>query len=223
MSTVAVVGVFYRRPEFVPRIAAALRAQTRPPDQVWLMCEEDADRDALAAEKWPGLRWISLVTFPRDENGRPLLVPPSVLINAALDDPEFDADYVTYLADDSLPGERKLELMAKRLDEGADVVYCSQDRGSVPDNEAWLAAGPGGGYIHRADHPEDAPWCKVDMTQVMHRTNDLRWPTDMRHIKIGDAEFWNLLRDRYGAFQPVDEVLDWHRQLPSGITATWPA
>jgi hypothetical protein len=71
VSTVAVIGVFYRRPEFIPRIAAALRAQTRSPDQVWLMCEEVEDRNALAAELWPGLRWISRVTFPRDEHGRP--------------------------------------------------------------------------------------------------------------------------------------------------------
>ena len=219
MSTVALVCTFYHRPEFYPAIAEAIRDQTRPPDELWLMCEDGADADALAACLWPAGASIVVVSVPRHDNGEPMVVPPSLLINKALD--LSKADYFVYLADDSLPYPEKIERLAARLDAGALVAYCAQDRGQVGTKDEWLSAIGSVGSISPANGPQMSPYCQVDMTQVMHRRSDDRWPLEMEHRKIGDAVFWNRLLDRYGGFENVPEVLDWHRQLPTGITARW--
>lgn len=212
MGSLAAIGVFYKRPEFIPVIAAALRAQTRPADELVLTCETRADLEALVAESWPGR--VTYLMVPMPDNS----VPPSVCINAGLD--ATRADYITYFADDSLPAPRKFELMMAALETGANAAYCSQDRAAVGSRDEWLAHG-GNGYVHLADHEEPDPYMRVDMSQVMHRRTTLRWPLDPGVRKIGDAVFFRDLVAEQGPLQPVPEVLDWHRQLPDGITAKW--
>ena len=215
---VALICTFYHRPELYPAIAEAIRAQTRQPDELWLMCEDREDYDALIACDWGVRPAIVIVPVPR-ENGEPTVVPPSLLINKALD--LSKADYFLYLADDSLPTPHKIEMMAARLDDGASVVYCAQSRGQVRDATEWLETRGSVGQIATAPGPHSSPYCQVDMTQVMHVRSEDRWPLDMSVRKIGDAVFWNLLLERFGAFENVPDVLDWHRQLPTGITARW--
>lgn len=218
--------MFYRRPWAVPHIAAAIRAQTRQPDELWLTCETAEDYKALAAENWGSAEvHIVHVVVPRDADGRPTLTPPSVCINAALD--LTTADYLVYLADDSLPLPEKVEKMAKALDERPDwnMVYCAQYLTNADTPEGWLVAADhatnGGWPVRSAEYAEGQPHCRIDMTQVMHRRSEDRWPTPIEIMRIGDAEFWNKLRDRWQLFMPVPDVLDWHCQLPTGITASW--
>jgi hypothetical protein len=215
MSTLAVVATFFRRPLLVPRIAEALRTQTRPADEVWLMYEDPDDCLPLAMAWDEGHALAGgLLRYLPDEG----TLPVSVGINMALD--RSDADYVTYLTDDSLPLPEKFEQMAGALDANPDwfAVYCSQDYGHASGHEDWLAGGQRSG-IRTADNPEPRPFCRVDHTQVMHRRTDVRWPLSPGAIRYSDGVFFRDLADKHGPFMPVPGVLDWTRQMPDGISS----
>lgn len=219
LSRVAVIGTFHRRPERIPAIVEALGAQTRIPDDVWLMCdrEDEAVYDALldfadVATGWvPPHRRDPAFDFWPEPLVVPLTPPAGVIpyswrINVALEQ-QGPGDYILYLTDDSLPHPRKIELMAAALDDHPDwgQVYCGQDRN---------------GSIHNPGTVIQDPWCVLDHTQVMHRYTEDRWPLELDKIKLGDAHFWMALRARQGPFYPVPEVLDAIRQTPDGISAS---
>lgn len=176
----------------IDKITAALLAQTRTVDQVWLVTED------------MGLG-IDLPT-PRGEDGRYAVVPYAYKTNYALD--RCDADYVFYVTDDSLPDPRKVEVMAGALDEHPDwgAVYCGQVRN---------------GHTYDARETMHDAYCRVDHTQVMHRLTDDRWSLDMRDMRLGDAVFWRKLHASLGPFYPVPEILDYVEQTQEGISATW--
>lgn len=206
MSRLAVIGTFYRRPHLYPGIAAAIRAQTRAPDEMWCVYEDPADFAALSAQDWgPAELWFLPVKVPRDADGRPTVVPPSLCINAALD--LTGADLITYLTDDSIPLPGKYAAMVRALkDHGA--VYCSQDYSDS-------------GAVRWATEPEPSPFCRVDHTQVAHRRSIDRWPTDLGTVRFSDGVFFRDLVERFGPLAPIPEVLDRIRQLPDGISARW--
>lgn len=208
MGSLAVVGTFWRRPWAVPRIAAAIRAQVRQPDELWLMYEDPADERALRDEDW-GRAVTRIVPYlpPHGET------PFAHGINVALD--RTEASHIAYLTDDSLPDPMKYELLLEAADGGA--AYCSQDYGEATDPDHWLAGGEHRGARH-ADRPIDAPFCVVDHTQVLHPASPDRWPTGWGDRKVADGRFFSLLVERFGPLRPVPFVLDWTRQLPDGIT-----
>jgi len=214
----AAIGTFYRRPWAVPRIAQFVREQTRPPDELILTYEDADDGKALRAAKWGVSRTTILSVgrlVPRDEHGRFTEIAPCIAINAALD--LTDADYITYLTDDSLPLPDKYRQMHGALREHG-AVYCSQDYGSVGSPEEWLAGGGSSG-LRRADHVESDPFCRVDHTQVAHRSSPDRWPTSMQFLRFSDGEFFKALVVRFGGLYPIPDILDWTRMLPDGISA----
>lgn len=212
MSTLAVIGTFYRRPWAVPRIADAISASTRCIDEMWLMYEDPDDGAGLLRDWGEEARPIPVQIRPDSQN------PLGVAINTALD--LTHATYITYLTDDSLPRPDKYRLMARALDENPDwgAVYCSQDYGTVASPEEWLAAIGTTGSIRRAAEPEPSPFCRVDHTQVMHRRTAARWPLSYDDRKLSDAHFFRDLVDDLGPLMPVPEVLDWTRQLPDGLS-----
>lgn len=209
---VAMLATFYRRPELVAPVAAAVRAQTRSPDELWLLCETEADEALLAAEQWPIAPRLIRLDCPRDASGRPIANPLAVELNYALD--RTSADYILYVPDDSLPNPRKIEHMAAALDAHPEwgAVYCgivqTLPAGSEP-------------RICRADTIVEDAYLVLDMVQVMHRRTDDRWPRDMSLIRICDAHFWRRLHTRLGAFYPVDELLDAHGARSDGISALY--
>lgn len=210
MSSLAVIGTFYRRPWAVPRIVEALQAQVRSPRRVWWIWEDPSD----ALTQSPGLRSVvSLQSLPPSDVN-PLAHPINIVLDIE------DADYVTYLADDSLPHPRKYEVMAQALDENPDwgAVYCAQEHGRVGSPEEWLAAKWGSGSIREARAPEYNPFARVDHTQVMHRRCEARWPLSRGDAALSDAHFFRDLVDELGPLMPIPEVLDWTRQLPDGLS-----
>lgn len=217
MAKLAVLAAFYRRPWAVPAIAKALREQTRPPDETWLLWEDPEDCRALASEEWPGRVFLRHTPTPRDEDGFPTLAPPSIAYNAALD--ETDADFIVYLADDSLPLPDKFARMTARLEAGAGAVFCAQDYGYVQTPEDWLAAIGTSGSVRAANEPQASPYCKVDLSQVMHRRTSARWPTAMNTIRATDGYFFEDLVREFGPLDPIPDVLDWTRLLPDGVSA----
>lgn len=211
----AVIGTFFRRPTLIPRIAQALREQTRQADELWLMYERQDDGEALHEQEW-GSASPNMVYAPVP----PAFVPPSLQINFALR--RTTADYITYLTDDSLPYPEKYERMTAALNANPEwgAVYCSQAYGRVNSTEAWLANALGAcPSVRYAERPLTAPDCVVDHSQVMHRRSDDRWPTDMGALTHSDGLFFAALVERFGAMQPIPEVLDWTCQLPDGISA----
>ena len=215
--TLAVIGTFFRRPWSIPRIAQAIREQTRPPDELLLTYEDEADRLALSAQDWGVAAHLLDVRalIPRDDQGRFTEIAPCIAINAALDN--VCADYVAYLTDDSIPGNDKYRQMADALVEHG-AVYCSQDYGNASGPEEWLQE-PRSGGIRRADHIEMDPCYRVDHTQVAHRLTEDRWPTEMRFLRFSDGEFFSIIARRFGGLHPLPDVLDWTRMLPDGISA----
>jgi len=220
VSRLAVIATLYgqRSIDNSDRIAAALREQTRIPDELWLMYEGDAGWEAAAniadyivgyckpgaafPEGWH-YPYILEIATPRDESGHYTEIPYSLKSNYALDHTE--ADYITYLTDDSWPAPEKYERMVAALDENPEwgAVYCSQDFGG----------------IRHADQVVADAHCRVDHTQVMHRLTADRWPTEIGDIMLGDAIFWRRLHASLGPFWPINEVLDFVRQTNDGISA----
>jgi hypothetical protein len=224
VSTLAVIGTFYRRPWAVPAIARAIREQTRHPDEVWLLYEDEADYDALADMADEMVGWAS----PHRRFDPPIdvhleqvpvpagVVPPSYQINVALEG--TSADYIAYLTDDSIPLPTKYERMVAALDAGAGAVYCGQEFGRASGPDEWLAMHRGGSVRH-ATAPQPEPFCAVDHTQVAHRRSEDRWPTAWSEVQWSDGRFFQALVRRFGPLTPVPEVLDWTCQLPDGISA----
>lgn len=202
---------------------AALRAQTRPADELWVLTEDYGDYSAVI-DTWlagglPASVHFRDVNVPRDDAGRPTIIPPSLGINAVLD--ESKADYIAYLTDDSLPHPEKYERMVAALDGGAKAVYCAQGYGKAPSQEEWLDRIEKPSDFRHAGVPTEDPFCKVDHTQVAHVRTDARWPTDLSHMRWADGTFFRDLVTRYGPLQPIGEVLDFTCQMPDGITSRW--
>lgn len=221
MSKLAVIVTLYgqRSIDNIGRVAKALRASTRIPDELWLLYEGEEGWDAAANLADHIVGWCSPhaafptgwnyptmaeVKTPRNEDGTYAEIPYSRKINYALDHTE--ADYIAYLTDDSWPAPEKYERMVAALDENPEwgAVYCSQDYGGV---------------LRVADLLMSDAHCRVDHTQVMHRRTEDRWPTDIADITVGDANFWRRLHASIGAFYPINEVLDYVRQTSTGISA----
>jgi glycosyltransferase involved in cell wall biosynthesis len=217
VSRLAVIGTFHRRPWAIPRIAEALRAQTRKPDELWLLWDDEDDQAPLlrladeAVDDW------GIKTYVEYEPGQPDDIPYSRKINLALD--WTRADHIAYLTDDSLPQPDKYARMVEKLDQGHGAVYCSQDYGRADSPEHWLAGGTHQG-VRLAENPQPDPYCRIDHTQVAHARSDDRWPLDRTYMRLGDAMFFRQLAASLGPFQPIPEILDWTRQLPDGVTGS---
>lgn len=204
MGRLAVIGTFYQRREKTEKLLnRVLLESTRPPDEFWMMCEEDEDANAVL-DKWhgyPNLHTVVLNT-PLTDNGRYSIIPYSNKINWALD--HTLSDYIVFLDNGSMPHFRKYELMAQALniypERGA--VYCSQQRSGYRSDLA-----PANEIITDA-------YGVLNFTQVMYRKTNDRWSLDMTHADpdIADAIFWRELHKTLGPFYPVKypEVLDEH-------------
>lgn len=205
MSTLAVIGTFYRRRDRWPDMLSRVTASTRPPDELWALVEDWEDHAHLVESLGECPAIVRVVPTPMNGE-RYAEIPYSRKINAALD--WTRCDLIAYLTDDSLPHCDKYAVMAAALDEHPDwgAVYCSQDYGTG----------------HRlAVEPISDAYCVVDHTQVMHRRTADRWPLDVSLMRIGDATFWRSLHRSLGDFHPVPDVLDTVRQTGDGISATW--
>ena len=183
----------------------------RRPDEFWVMCE--GTDDARAVLEWAGeadelvLGPMRLHILPTPMTGnRYNVVPYSQKINYALD--RTKCDYIVYLSNDSVPDRDKYARMVSALDKHPEwgAVYCGQRR----DDVDWPTRGP----IENA-------YCVLDHTQVMHRLTEDRWTLNPSDIRLGDAVFWKALHARFGAFHPVDAVLDSAWRLPDGLTLSY--
>ncbi len=208
MSRLALIGTFYDRPNDVPLIASAVRTQTRPADELWLMHERPEDGAVIAHQDWGQAANIVQVPIPRDDDGHPLVTPFTPLINHALD--ASSADYVVYLTDDSRPMRDKFERMAGALDEHPEwgAVYC------------WLARSNGDEMhmeVGLGSHP--IRYGHLDHTQVMHRRSPDRWPEAFDMIHLADQEFWRCISRRFGPIRAVPAMLDMQECRPDGLNA----
>lgn len=204
MTTLALIGTFHQRRERTVPLLAAVLASTRPPDEVWVMCEALADADRVTLGD-PRLR-VCVLPTPRERvapwglPGGYATVPYSHKINWALE--RTEADYIAYLDNASEPAPGKYALMAAALDEHPDwgAVYCAQDRVE-------------GGLAPAAEVIED-PYCVLNYTQVMHRRTPDRWSLDVRYMTpdVVDGMFFRDVARRLGPFHPVGDgaVLDRH-------------
>jgi GT2 family glycosyltransferase len=208
VARLAVVGTFYHRQDDIPALSAAIRAQTRAPDEIWWMHEVPADGDALRAADWgPSALHVVNVAIPRGDDGAPLVTPFAPLINRALD--STTADLIVYLTDDSLPEPDKYHAMAEALEEHPDrgAVFCWQS------NRA-------GGRVHTINagggrDPVRYGW--LDHTQVMHRATALRWPEDITALHDADWWYFRALAVGLGPIYAVPRVLDTSDRRTDGL------
>jgi hypothetical protein len=200
----AVIGTFYKRyDKTIPLLRRIYLESTRKPDESWLMCETQDDRDCLeAAAKdigyQPGLRIVQLET-PRD-GGRYMEIPYSRKINWALD--HTSADCIVYVDNNSMPDRDKFKVVMDGLEKHG-AVYVTQHRTGYRDE------------YHRAQDVIEDGYCQVNYTQVAHRVGPARWPTDMQWAEpdLADANYWRELHKFAGSFHPVGDpevVLDVH-------------
>ena len=200
----AVIGTFYRRHERTAELLTRVMVEsTRPPDEFWIMCEDEHDAAAVPEEAAtdPRIR-VQILHTPLDGGGRYSVIPYSNKINWALD--RTDADAICYLDNGSMPSPDKFALMLEALeaDPLIGAVYCGQQR-----------TGHRNDTVHAGMVIPDA-WCFLNYTQVMHRRTDDRWPLDMALADpdLADATFWRSLHVTLGPFHPVaiGQVLDHH-------------
>lgn len=199
-GSLAVIGTFYKRHENTPLIAAAIRAQARKPDELWLIGEGDDDAAVMREQDWGCEPRILVLPTPRNGD-RYAVIPYSYKINHALD--RTAAEYVVYLDNGSLPAPGKYAAMVAVLDREPTVgaVYCGQHRTGVVD------------VVSEANRIVEDAYCVLNYTQVMHRLTADRWTLDMRHADpdLADALFWRSLHETLGSFHPVEGgVLDEH-------------
>lgn len=209
MSTLAVIGTFYKRHENTGRLfQRVLYDSTRKPDEFWVMCEGEDDVH-VAQEVWGAWDYwltethIEHLPTPRDESGHYTVIPYSNKINWALD--RTEADYIVFLDNNSMPHENKYQIMVDALDAHPEwgAVYCTQHRTGFQD------------VVYTAAGAVDDAYCKLNYTQVMFRRNSARWSLDMGHASpndVADGIFWRSLHAIFGPFYPVAprEVLDTH-------------
>jgi hypothetical protein len=208
MGRLAVIAPWHgRHANTEPILRRVLLESTRPPDELWIVVEDDEDaRAVMRACDVLGidLPRLHVLPTPRLENGDFAVIPYSLGTNYALD--RTDCDYIAYLTNDSMPEPRKYELMTRALAENPEwnVVYCGQRRN-------------GNDYPPRG--VLDSAFTVLDHTQVMHRRSDVRWRLAMADILLGDAYFW---QDLGGPYYPVGDtlILDESDRLPDGITET---
>jgi hypothetical protein len=207
MSKLALIGTFYQRRERTEMLLnRVLVESTRPPDEFWLICEEEADASPAYAwqytQQHPGLI-IHVLPTPLTNAGKYDIIPYSNKINWALD--HTDADYIVYLDNNSTPHIQKYALMLSALEQNPEwgAVYCSQNRTGFRV-EQWLS-----------DRIVNDAYCVLNYTQVMHKKTADRWDLDMQWADpdLADARFWRSLHSSLGSFHPVllgEEMLDEH-------------
>ena len=206
--TVAAIVTLYNRPHNVPRVAAAWDAQTKRPDELWVLAEGKIMQEIYRSE-WYDWRHMRDLPTARNPDGTYAVVPYAQKINYALD--RTACDYIIYGTDDSFPAPDKVERMSAALDANPDwgVVYCGQSWRSPDGNEG-----------HRGDMgPVANAHSVIDHTQVMHRLTADRWALDS-DIRLGDAAFWMKLHASLGAFHPVPYELDRTEQTADGISTS---
>ena len=116
MGKLAVIGTFYRRYERTDMLLQrVLLESTRPPDEFFMVCEEEADAELAFewARRYPNLI-LKLLPTPRTPSGGYSIVPYSNKINWALDN--TTCDYIVYLDNNSMPHPEKYRLMSEALE-----------------------------------------------------------------------------------------------------------
>jgi hypothetical protein len=220
LGKLAVIGTFYKRYERTDMLLRRVLVEsTRPPDEFFMVCEEEADAEIAFewARRYENLI-IKILPTPRTSDNRYAIVPYSNKINWALDN--TTCDHIVYLDNNSMPHPEKYRLMSEALDEHPEwgAVYCSQHRTGYRDVKV----------LYEIPIPD--AFCVLNYTQVMHRITGDRWSLDMTHADpqdLVDARFWQSLHATYrttspfnsysnfdtGAFYPVllgEEMLDEH-------------
>lgn len=199
-----VIATLHQRHEnTLPIVRRLYSESTRKPDECFLMCEDYSDwNTADQAAMSYTTKGMNIVHLPTPKNGSKYdVIPYSNKINYALDN--MSGDYVLYVDNQSMPHQRKIELMAGALDDNPSWVgvYCAQRRSLD-------------GPVHPADKPTHG-YCALNYTQVMHRRAPERWVLDVKYGNpdFADAEYWRAIGDsKDKLFYPVapDLVLDEH-------------
>ena len=204
---VSLIGTFYERHERTRELLRRVYEEsTRPPDEMWLMCEGAKDYEVATKAARPSYKGLIIMEWPtpRTANGDYAILPYSYKINYALDN--TNADAIVYLDNGSMPHPRKYELMAAELEVHPEygAVYCSAYHTGIDE------------VFRQATQVVEDAYCVLNFTQVMNRPTADRWTLDLnngRPYDLADALFWRSLHKNLGSFYPVkfDKVLDVHR------------
>jgi hypothetical protein len=212
----ALIATFHARHEAtLPLLRKVLVDSTRTPDELWVLCEDEADTEAavLALNRLakPAQATASVVTLPTpQENGCYKVIPYSHKINWALD--RTTADAICYLDNGSMPAPHKYAAFVEGLEQHPEwgCVYVTQER---------TGHDPG---LFVADEVIANGEGRLNFTQFSHRRTADRWTTDMRWANpdVADALFMRDLAVSLGPMFPVGgpTVGDWH-DMPSAAAA----
>lgn len=219
----AVIGTFHQRHENTfPLMHRLFVDSTRTPDEAWIMCEAQEDRDAVflaiqdlyeqeLIDGFPAALNAIVTPTPRTDTGKYKVIPYSNKINAALN--ATSCDLVCYLDNNSMPGPDKYRVMAEAMEQHPEqaAVYCTQKRTGFSD------------VTHHARDIIEDGYCQVNFTQVMHRRTADRWTLDMAHANpdLADALFWRSLHRTLGPFYPAggDTIHDDHHIPHPGLSS----
>lgn len=208
MPKVSVILTSYNKPGLVGQAIESVFNQTFE-DWELILCDDNSNsRTQEVLEKYLNHPKVIYLQSNIAEADRYKTCRYATLINEALKIAR--GKYISYLCDDDLYYPKRLELMARMLDEHPDyfVVYGAQ-------RLRWLSGTfmplvkirPTHGVIWQAGG-------KVDHNSIMHRKSCLEkfggWDDAAANWHSADAIFFNKL-NQFWPFYPIVAVLDEHR------------
>ena len=204
---VSVILTSYNKPEYIKLAIDSVLNQTYSNFELLIMDDnsDKAVRDIILSYKDDRIRtFFSDVT----EENRYKNVRYSALINFAIDN-LVTGDYITYMTDDDIYANNRLECMTIALNSHPSwqVVYSGQNQ--VIDNK--VAKQFQSHLTRTVVGVCDDMSSKVDHNSFMHRKeilDDIRWEEDPKAWRWADAVFFKELTKRGIKGYPIDMQLD---------------
>lgn len=208
MIKVTVILTSYNKPRLIGQAIASVLGQTFQDFELIIGDDNSSEETKQVISRYLSDPRVVYLQTGVAEADRYKSCRYAAVINLALK--RARGEYVSYLCDDDIYYQRRLELMAKYLDEHPDVyvVYGAQrlkwlSGTIIPLKKVrptvgvtWQAAG------------------KVDHNSIMHRKSCSDrvggWDEDKKYWHSADAVFFKKL-NKFWPFYPIEEVLDEHR------------
>lgn len=208
---VTIILTSYNKPFLIAEVIESVLAQTVHEWELLIMDDNSDIQTVTNIQKYLNDSRISYFNSNIKDEYRILTVRYATLINLALE--KAQGEYITYLTDDTIYVEKRLEIMLNHFKACPfkKIVYSSQLVKKVNINNSVVHQ-----FERKADRILDNASFNVDHCSVMHHKDLLInvkgkygdfWDDDPEHWNHGDAMFWGRLSE-FEKFFPINEILD---------------
>jgi len=215
MPKATVILTSYNKPAMVGKAVESVLAQTFK-DFELVICDDNSNEETktVIMSYFSDPRLVYIQSNIKEEERRDKC-RYAFMINKALNIAK--GEYITYLCDDDIYYPKRLEIMAKALDEDPEkmVVYGKQKVVRLSGRLLGVTTG-----IRKTVGVTWEAGGKVDHNSVMHRKSCSDkvggWNDDKECWDNADEHFFKRL-NKFWPFYPIEEVLDEHRLHKSSM------